>query len=66
MGPLKQVLSMLPLVEWSFPAEALDVTAQKMSKYRVIMDSMTSVEPDDPTVPTDRGSADRRGAGARF
>lgn len=50
MGPLKQVLSMLPLGGMNIPTEALDVTASKMSKYRVIMDSMTSVELDDPTV----------------
>jgi signal recognition particle subunit SRP54 len=50
MGPLKQVLSMLPLGGMDLPTEALDVTASKMSKYRVIMDSMTSVELDDPTV----------------
>ncbi len=50
MGPLKQVLSMLPLGGMDLPTEALDVTASKMSKYRVIMDSMTSVELDYPTV----------------
>jgi len=50
MGPLKQVLSMLPLGGMNIPTEALDVTASKMSKYRVIMDSMTSIELDDPTV----------------
>ena len=50
MGPLKQVLSMLPLGGMDLPTEALDVTASKMSKYRIIMDSMTPVELDDPTV----------------
>ena len=50
MGPLKQVLSMLPLGGMDLPTEALDVTASKMSKYKVIMDSMTPVELDDPTV----------------
>jgi len=50
MGPLKQVLSMLPLGGMDIPTEALDVTASKMNKYRVIMDSMTSTELDDPSV----------------
>ncbi len=67
MGPLKQVLSMLPLGGMELPAEALDVTAQKMSKYRVIMDSMTSVELDDPTVLNgSRIQRIARGAGAQL
>ena len=66
MGPLKQVLSMLPLGGMDLPTEALDVTASKMGKYRVIMDSMTATELDDPTVLN--GSRIRRiaqGAGAQ-
>ncbi|HPY59348.1 MAG TPA: signal recognition particle protein Srp54 [Methanospirillum sp.] len=67
MGPLKQVLSMLPLGGMELPAEALDVTAQKMSKCRVIMDSMTSVELDDPTVLNgSRIQRIARGAGAQL
>lgn len=50
MGPLKQVLSMLPLGGMEVPAEAVDVTTVKMERYRVIMDSMTPTELDDPTV----------------
>jgi len=50
MGPLKQVLSMLPLGGMEVPSEAVDVTSVKMERYRVIMDSMTSTELDDPTV----------------
>ncbi len=50
MGPLKQVMSMLPLGGMDVPAEALDVTANKMGRYRIIMDSMTSEELDDPSV----------------
>lgn len=50
MGPLKQVLSMLPLGGMEVPSEAVDVTTVKMERYRVIMDSMTSTELDDPTV----------------
>jgi len=50
MGPLKQVLSMLPLGGMEVPSEAVDVTTVKMERYRVIMDSMTNIELDDPTV----------------
>lgn len=67
MGPLKQVLSMLPLGGMDLPTEALDVTSQKMNKYRVIMDSMTSVELDDPTVLNgSRIQRIARGAGAQL
>lgn len=50
MGPLKQVLSMLPLGGVEVPSEALDVTATKMQRYKVIMDSMTDKELDDPGI----------------
>jgi signal recognition particle subunit SRP54 len=50
MGPLKQVLSMLPLGGMEVPSEAVDVTSVKMERYRIIMDSMTNAELDDPTV----------------
>ncbi|MDD3574709.1 signal recognition particle protein Srp54 [Methanospirillum sp.] len=67
MGPLKQVLSMLPLGGMDLPTEALDVTSQKMNKYRIIMDSMTSVELDDPTVLNgSRIQRIARGAGAQL
>lgn len=65
MGPLKQVLSMLPLGGMDLPTEALDVTASKMSRYKVIMDSMTPKELDDPTVLNgSRIARIARGAGA--
>lgn len=65
MGPLKQVLSMLPMGGMDLPSEALDVTATKMERYRVIMDSMTSNELDDPTVlNSSRIHRISRGAGA--
>ena len=50
MGPLKQVMSMLPLGGMKLPTEALDGTAEKMKRFRIIMDSMTPQELDDPTV----------------
>ncbi len=65
MGPLKQVLSMLPLGGVEVPSEALDVTATKMQRYKVIMDSMTDKELDDPGILNgSRVQRVARGAGA--
>ncbi|MDD1661644.1 MAG: signal recognition particle protein Srp54 [Methanomicrobiales archaeon] len=50
MGPLKQIMSMLPLGGADVPSEAIDVTSSKMARYRVIMDSMTAKELDDPNI----------------
>jgi signal recognition particle subunit SRP54 len=50
MGPLKQIMSMLPLGNVQIPDDAYDVTSVKMQRYKVIMDSMTASELDDPSV----------------
>ncbi|MBP2132867.1 signal recognition particle subunit SRP54 [Methanomicrobium sp. W14] len=50
MGPLKQVMSMLPLGGIEIPQDAFDVTGKKMERYKVIMDSMTNEELDNPSV----------------
>ena len=50
MGPLKQIMSMLPLGNMEIPQDAYDITSTKMQRYRIIMDSMTSTELDDPSV----------------
>jgi signal recognition particle subunit SRP54 len=50
MGPLKQVMSMLPLGGMKLPTEALDGTAEKMKRFRIIMDSMTPQELDEPSL----------------
>lgn len=50
MGPLKQVMSMLPLGGIEIPQDAFDVTGKKMERYKVIMDSMTSAELDNPSI----------------
>jgi signal recognition particle subunit SRP54 len=50
MGPLKQIMSMLPLGGADVPSDAIDVTSSKMARYRVIMDSMTAQELDDPNI----------------
>ncbi len=50
MGPLKQIMSMLPLGNMEIPQDAYDVTSTKMQRYRIIMDSMTDPELDDPSL----------------
>ena len=50
MGPLKQIMSMLPLGGMQIPDEAYDITSTKMQRYKVIMDSMTPSELDDPSI----------------
>ncbi|MDD3976899.1 signal recognition particle protein Srp54 [Methanomicrobium antiquum] len=50
MGPLKQVMSMLPLGGLEIPQDAFDVTGKKMERYKVIMDSMTNAELDNPSM----------------
>jgi signal recognition particle subunit SRP54 len=50
MGPLKQIMSMLPMGNMEIPSDVADVTATKMGRYRILMDSMTATELDDPSV----------------
>ncbi len=50
MGPLKQIMGMLPLGNMQIPDDAYDITSTKMQRYKVIMDSMTATELDDPSV----------------
>jgi signal recognition particle subunit SRP54 len=50
MGPLKQIMGMLPLGNMELPEGVYDVTSTKMVRYRIIMDSMTPKELDDPSV----------------
>lgn len=50
MGPLKQVMSMLPLGGLKVTSDQLDGTADKMKKFRIIMDSMTPEELDNPSL----------------
>ena len=65
MGPLKQIMSMLPLGGAEVPSDAIDVTSSKMGRYRVIMDSMTAPELDDPNlISGSRIHRIARGAGA--
>jgi signal recognition particle subunit SRP54 len=50
MGPLKQIMSMIPMGNLEVPGDVYDVTSAKMARYRYIMDSMTGIELDDPSV----------------
>ncbi|MCQ8893185.1 MAG: signal recognition particle protein Srp54 [Methanolinea sp.] len=65
MGPLKQIMSMLPLGNVQIPEDAYDITSTKMARYRIIMDSMTGAELDDPSlIGSSRIQRIARGAGA--
>ena len=50
MGPLKQVMSMLPLGGAKLPDGALDDAGAKMKHFRIIMDSMTPEELEEPSL----------------
>jgi signal recognition particle subunit SRP54 len=65
MGPLKQIMNMLPLGNMELPEGVYDVTSTKMVRYRIIMDSMTSLELDDPAlINSSRMQRIAHGAGA--
>jgi signal recognition particle subunit SRP54 len=65
MGPLKQIMNMLPLGNMELPEGVYDVTSTKMVRYRIIMDSMTSSELDDPSlINSSRMQRIAHGAGA--
>ncbi|CAD5243638.1 signal recognition particle protein Srp54 [Thermococcus camini] len=50
MGPLKQVLQMIPGLGYSLPDDAVRVGEEKLRRYRVIMDSMTEEELEHPEI----------------
>jgi len=50
MGPLKQIMSMLPLGGMKLPEGALDDAGDKMKYFRIIMDSMTPEELEEPSL----------------
>jgi Signal recognition particle GTPase len=65
MGPLKQIMGMLPMGNMELPEGVYDVTSTKMVRYRIIMDSMTPGELDDPSlISSSRMQRIARGAGA--
>ncbi|ACS34452.1 signal recognition particle protein Srp54 [Thermococcus gammatolerans] len=50
MGPLKQILQMIPGLGYSLPDEAVRVGEEKLRRYRIIMDSMTEEELENPDI----------------
>ncbi len=50
MGPLKQVMQMLPIGGAKIPDDMYNETSDKMTRYKVIMDSMTEAELLDPKI----------------
>ncbi len=50
MGPLKQVLQMIPGLGYSLPDDAVKVGEEKLKRYRIIMDSMTEEELEKPAI----------------
>src|SRR5512139_1989413 len=65
MGPLKQIMGMLPMSNMELPEGVYDVTSTKMVRYRIIMDSMTPFELDAPSlINSSRMQRIARGAGA--
>jgi signal recognition particle subunit SRP54 len=54
MGPLKQIMQMLPLggMGMDLSDQEYQVTKDRLEKYRVIMSSMTEAELEDPKIIT--------------
>lgn len=50
MGPMQQVMNMLPGVGGKLPKNASQVTEEKLTKYKIMMDSMTEKELTHPEV----------------
>jgi signal recognition particle subunit SRP54 len=50
MGPMQQVMNMLPGMGGKLPKNASQVTEVKLAKYKIIMDSMTEYELTHPEV----------------
>ena len=50
MGPIKQLISMIPGLGPKIPKNMGDISEDRLNKFKVIMDSMTMAEKDDPKV----------------
>ncbi|AFK23157.1 signal recognition particle protein Srp54 [Pyrococcus sp. ST04] len=50
MGPLKQILRMIPGLGYSLPDELISVGEERLRKFKVIMDSMTEEELMNPDI----------------
>ena len=66
MGPMQQVMNMLPGMGNKLPKNASQVTEEKLSKYKILMDSMTEDELTHPEiVKQSRVKRIARGSGMR-
>ncbi|AXI25503.1 signal recognition particle protein [Methanofervidicoccus sp. A16] len=66
MGPIKQIMSMIPGFGGTIPKEAIHLTEQKLKRYKVIMDSMTKEEKENPEIiKSSRIRRIARGSGVR-
>jgi signal recognition particle subunit SRP54 len=66
MGPMQQVMNMIPGMGGKLPKNASQVTEEKLAKYRIMMDSMTEYELAHPEViKQSRVKRISRGAGVR-
>ena len=50
MGPLQKVISMIPGLGYQLPQEQFDVAEERLEKWRVIIQSMTPYEKEDPKI----------------
>ena len=50
MGPIQQVMKLIPGIGNQLPANASKVTEEKLKEYRILMDSMTDYELENPEV----------------
>ncbi len=66
MGPMKKIMSMLPGMGANLSDEELEDTQRKLRQYKIIMDSMTGQEKDEPKlIKKTRIVRIARGAGVR-
>ncbi len=50
MGPFKRILKMIPGMSYNIPDETMDLAEDRVKKWRVIIESMTPEERDDPKI----------------
>jgi signal recognition particle subunit SRP54 len=50
MGPLQKILSMVPGLNYQLPTEELENAEERLFKWKVIIQSMTNEEKEDPKV----------------
>ncbi len=48
MGPLQQIMKMIPGFGLNIPSEMVELSEERLKKFRVIMDSMTDKEKENP------------------